>query len=133
MTKLPQIHPVVYVVAGLAAAYGVWYVIDKITNPNRGTAYEGTGALGTLGNVTDKVLGGAPSALGSAIGSKLYDIIGSDPDESYYLDYTFKFANGTGGAINSGKVAPDWSFTYKDGKRYKLQQDASGKRFAVPV
>ena len=43
-------------------------VATAIANVNEGTPFEDTGPIGTLGNVTDTVLLGVPSTIGSAIG-----------------------------------------------------------------
>ncbi len=50
--------------------------VQAVSDVNVGTPFEGTGVVGTLGNVTDKASGGLLSDAGSAIGlffSDLFD------------------------------------------------------------
>lgn len=49
-------------------------------NVNKGTQYEGTGAVGTLGNAADQVSGGALGAIGTAIGAGLFGLFNSEYD-----------------------------------------------------
>lgn len=118
-------------VVGLAgAAYAIYRLIDGLLNPNRGTAFEGTGPIGTLGNVVDKTLGGAPSAVGGAIGRKLYDLIHSS-EEIDDITYLFTIIPGDKkGAVNSHDVQSNGRFEY-NGKTYVLKIDEDGKKFAV--
>lgn len=67
--------------AGLAlGGYYAFKRLDAKTDINRGTAFEGTGAIGTLGNITDKASGGILSRFGRAVGDLL------DPVNSKTLD-----------------------------------------------
>lgn len=57
-----------------ALAIGGWYAfkkLDEAANINRGTAFEGAGAVGTLGNVTDQISGGFFSRVGRGLGDLL--------------------------------------------------------------
>jgi hypothetical protein len=130
---IPKIHPAVYLVAGLVVAYAVYRVVDKVLNPNKGTPYEGGGLVGTLGNITNAVSGGKLAEAGSAIGTGLYDFIHGDEEISDTLIFTF-VATGLKGAVEADAVDRSGNFIYyKDGKRYRLKQDASGKRFATAI
>lgn len=124
-----------------AAVLGVLYVVYKsLTDFNKGTPYEGTGAVGTLGNVADQLSGGALSSAGSAIGIALFDLTHSDYANS--MNYTFKFSAdpSIGGQIEADRVDEDTGiFTYHsslatskkfDGKRFKLRRDKDGKKYA---
>jgi hypothetical protein len=135
--NIPKIHPAVYVFGGLAVAYGIWYVIDKIMNPNKGTPFEGKGAIGTFAHATDAALGGAPSSLGSTIGLALYDL--THKDYANAVTYTFTFRDGPNagkfGAVNSDEVDADTGvFAYfRDGAKYRLKKDSAGKYYATKV
>jgi hypothetical protein len=50
-----------------------------VANVNKGTPYEGTGAVGTLGNVANQISGGSLASIGESLGSKVYDLFNSDP------------------------------------------------------
>ncbi len=116
-----------------AVAGGIVYAVYKsFTNFNKGTPYEGTGAVGTLGNVADQLSGGVLSATGSAIGTTLYDWTHSDESvTATTLIFTFK-DTGLKGAVNEDQVDPLGFFNYyKTGVRYQLKKDASGNRIAV--
>jgi len=125
-----------YVIGAAVAAVGgaIYWLFYRITNPNAGTAYEGYGAVGTLGNLTNQLLGGAPEAVGSAIGTTLYNWTHDDEDG---LSDTYLFTiQGTTqrGAVNANEVGPTGLFVRRsDGKTYTLKRDASGNRIAVPV
>ena len=62
-------HSIVAVVGILlagAVGYGIYRAYIALRDVNKGTPFEGTGAVGTLAHATDAVLGGAPSAVGEA-------------------------------------------------------------------
>lgn len=72
--------------AGVAALFAVDFIVRKaggdiaesISNINEGTPFEDTGPIGTLGNVTNVTLFGAPAAFGSWLGlqgSKLINLV----------------------------------------------------------
>lgn len=115
------------IVAGLAV---VSWLLNKFTNINKGTPFEGAGAVGTLGNVTNQVLGGAPQAIGERIGGALADLTLDDFDD---VTYIFTMVDtGAKGAVNSGDVDSRGFFTYwKDQKKYQLKKDSSGNKVAV--
>ena len=72
--------------AGWAVVIGVgglvvWLLWNKakqagqaVLNVNRGTPYAGAGVVGTLGNATNQVLGGAPQSFGEWLGGSIYDL-----------------------------------------------------------
>lgn len=74
------------VVAGVAAAGLVIYffgrkistaasaAVDAVQNVNQGTPYEGYGALGTLGNLTNTISGGVFQRIGESLGESIFDI-----------------------------------------------------------
>lgn len=130
--KIPKIHPAVYVIGAIGAAYAIYRVVDAIMNPNRGTAFEGAGAVGTLGNITNQVLGGVPAKVGESIGEALFNLTHKEYENADTLIFTFK-STGKKGAVNADEVdASTGLFTYfRDGKKYKLQKDATGNRVAV--
>jgi hypothetical protein len=47
-----------------------------IAGVNKDTPFAGFGAVGTLGNAVNRVLGGAPAKIGSYLGGKLADLTG---------------------------------------------------------
>ena len=62
-----------------AVALVVVYLVVKKTgqavlNVNAGTPYAGAGAVGTLGNATNSILGGAPQSFGEWLSGKVADI-----------------------------------------------------------
>lgn len=101
-----------------AAAFALYKVYGLIQDPNKGTAYEGNGsiltvpgAVATLGNVTNQVLGGLPQTAGEAIGSGLYDFF--HPSEGgASVTYVFTFPDGSKGAVNNTDVDGAGNFTY---------------------
>lgn len=115
-------------VAGLA-----WKFLDKIANFNKGTSFEGTGAIGTLGNATNQLLGGAPATIGETLSRWTYNLLNSD---DIAPTYTVTFPDGTKHAVepksvNSGGtfVASTYTGAYA-GKTLTLYVDASGKKYA---
>jgi len=136
MKKIAGLPSKYYVIGGAVGVVGfaLWYFWDSLMNINKGTPYEGAGAVGTLGNVTDQLLGGAPSAIGSAIGVTLYNWTHSDDAAlSDTLLFTFA-ATGVKSAVNESDVDPQGFFThFRDGQRYQLKRDANGNRYAVAV
>lgn len=118
----------------LAISAAAAWAISRFTNFNKGTPYEGTGAVGTLGNVADKLSGGALSSVGSKIGTTLYDWTHDDGDAKMFT-YSFTFvATGAKGAVNSEDIDSRGVFTYfRDGKKYQLKTDAQGNRFATAI
>ena len=125
-----------YVIGAAVAAVGgvLYYIVYKIMNPNAGTPYAGTGAVGTLGNVFDQLSGGALSAAGSAIGTTLYDWT-HDNEQGLSDTYLFTIqGTTTRGAVNASEVGPTGIFVRRaDGKTYTLKRDDKGNRIAVPL
>lgn len=115
---------------GLAVlAVGSW-LVSKLTDFNKGTAFENTGAIGTLGNATNQVLGGVPAAVGTTLSETLFNLTHDDFDGTTYL---FVFAESGGkGAVNSSDVDSRGFFNYwRDGQRYQLKKDQDGRKVAV--
>ncbi len=106
----------------LGGGFVLWKLIDTAKNPNKGTPYEGTGAAGTAGNVVDKILGGAPSAIGSAIGGKLADWFQKPPTE--ITTYKVQMPDGSYIALDSRTVKADGSFL-RNNVRYRMAVDKS--------
>jgi hypothetical protein len=101
-----------YVVYGLlrktitdtaAAAGGILSGNNAAT---RGTDYEGKGAAGTVGAVTNAVLGGLPASAGSWIAGLLAS--DSAGEDRYY---TARFPDGSRHAVPSTAVARSGAFT----------------------
>jgi len=63
---------------GSAAAETIAGVATGDNAITRGTPYEGAGIFGTLGGVTNRVLGGVPQRAGEAIGGWVYRLLHSD-------------------------------------------------------
>jgi hypothetical protein len=127
--------------AAVAAIAGVLYAVSKFLDFNKGTPYEGAGAIGTLGNATNQILGGAPAAVGSAIGTTLYNLTHSD--QLNLIDYTFTFVSkpSARGVVAADLVDEDTGiFEYRgsgaskapeyNGKRFRLKKDKTGAKFA---
>lgn len=77
------------------AATTVWN--QDPTDPNNlnvGTAYAGTGPIGSFGDFVDKVLFGVPSSFGSWVGRELYDELHPDYDPSKDTSATDQNRNG---------------------------------------
>ena len=136
MKKIAGLPTKYYVIGGAVGVVGfaLWYFWDSLANINKGTPYEGAGAVGTLGNVTNQLLGGAPATIGSAIGTTLYDWTHDDEDA---LSDTYLFTiqgTTTRGAVNANEVGPTGIFVRRaDGKTYTLKRDDKGNRIAVPL
>lgn len=72
------------ILLGLGAVLAASFVLRKvaaapveaIANVNVDTPFEGFGAVGTVGNVTDKLSGGFFATIGGAIGRGLFSIFG---------------------------------------------------------
>lgn len=127
-----QMSSAVWIGLGVAAL-GVAYVVYKSFGKfNEGTPYEGTGAVGTLGNIANQVLGGAPADIGSAIGTTLYDWTHDDSNaNSVDLIFTFQ-DSGKKGTVDASTVDKNGYFRYwRDGVRYQLKKDAKGNRIAI--
>lgn len=59
----------VIIVLGFLAKKSVAATVEAIADVNAGTAFEGAGVVGTIGNITDQASGGLLSNVGSAIGT----------------------------------------------------------------
>ncbi len=118
-----------------AAGVGVFVVfklLDKALNFNKGTPYEGAGAVGTAANIANQVSGGVLAKAGAAFGRALYDWThpGSAGEALYY---SVTFPDGQKHAIASGDVAKNGTFTYKTGARFRIVVDSLGFKFAAPL
>lgn len=126
-----------------ALAFAAYKVYGFISDPNKGTAYEGNGsiltvpgAVATLGNVTNQVLGGLPQSAGEALGSGLYSFF--HPNETgSSTTYLFTFPDGSKGAVDSSQLDGAANFTYSGGnatwkgKQLQLITKADGTNYAV--
>jgi len=128
-------NPVIIGIAGVVVVGGVGLLVYKlisggfkaVADINKGTPYEGAGVAGTLGNVTNQVLGGAPQTIGEAIGGGLYSIFGSNPDVSS-VTYIVNFPDGMRHAVDSAQVDGNGNFIF-NGSRYTLT-DRNGAHYA---
>lgn len=123
------------IILGLAALAlaGVYFfgrrIIGAVTEFNKDTPYEGSGAVGALGNVADKVSGGTLSAVGSSLGATLYNWFGPKvPATDVY--YSVTFPDGARHAIHAPLVDSFGFFTYA-GVKYRMKDDVTGRHFAV--
>lgn len=64
------------------AAQGAAGIITGNNAATRGTAYEGTGVVGTVAGSIDKASGGVLSSIGEALGGWFYDVTHEDYDPS---------------------------------------------------
>ena len=100
---------------------------SAIANINKGTPYEGSGPIGTLGNIANTVSGGSLTRLGEKVASFF---VPSPNDKVFATDYIVTFPNGARHAISSTLVNANGFFTYS-GVRYRLALDSNGKKIAV--
>lgn len=131
-----QKSALIWGVIGVGALVVVYVVYKALTDFNKGTPFEGTGAVGTLGNITNQVLGGAPQAVGESLSETLFNwTFGDDVSAALSDTLTFTFqSTGKAGAVNASDVARDGKFKYfRDGLMYQLKLNADGKRVAVKV
>jgi hypothetical protein len=122
-------------------AWVAWRIFEKVTNPNKGTAYEGSGAVGTLGNVVNTALGGAPEAVGEAIGGTIFDWFNPDPGVDTYL--AVRLPDGTRISVHGsdkfptvpGKPVMDSQGRFEyEGRLYRTYIDkATGLRYAQRI
>lgn len=119
--------------AVLLAIGGVVVFYGRLKDINKGTPYEGSGAVGTVGNITNQVLGGIPQKLGEALGSGLYEAFHDDDagDDVYHI---VTFPDGEKHAISSGAVNDKGRFTYA-GTTYALvlRKDGTGGRYFAVI
>jgi hypothetical protein len=73
----------VMIAAGVAVGAVALYLVGRkvaggvgsaIANVNRGTPYEGTGPVGTVGHAADVVSGGLLSSFGGWLGRTIFDL-----------------------------------------------------------
>jgi hypothetical protein len=121
-------------VAGLA-----WKFWDKITNFNKGTAFEGTGAIGTLGNATNQLLGGAPAAIGETLSRWTYDLLNSDDNDNVSVTpFNVTYPDGVKRPVYPNEISKSGTFLATTkyganpyaGKTLTIYVDATGKKYA---
>ena len=122
----------VYIVAGIAvvgvgtlAYFFGGKLLTALKNVNKGTPYEGAGVVGTVGNVTNQVLGGLPKQLGETIASWVAP--GDDTENVYY---TVIFPDNSRHAVGASTVDSSGYFTYSS-KRYRLGVNQANQKVAV--
>jgi hypothetical protein len=116
-------------VAGAAAG-----IVTGDNALTKGTDYEGTGVLGTLGAGASAATGGGLEDFGSWLGGgaadaaeSLRQFFNSSNDKSLY--YTVTFPDGVRHAIQASTVSKTGGFTYA-GRAYQMFDDAKGYHFA---
>jgi hypothetical protein len=84
--KAPAISKETLLLVGLAGV-GIYLVyrsvkgtVTAVANVNKGTPYEGTGVVGTLGNAANTASGGTLASLGSWLGGKFFTLVNGDYD-----------------------------------------------------
>jgi len=70
----------VIIAIGFFSRKAVAGAVDTVANPNRGTAFEGKGVIGTVGNAANQASGGFFAFLGNRIARIL------DPNENKTID-----------------------------------------------
>lgn len=60
--------------------------VQAVADVNKGTAYEGTGVVGTLGNAANQASGGLFESIGSWLGNTVYDV--THPNDGVDLQTT---------------------------------------------
>lgn len=133
-----------WIALAAVAAVVLYFVAKKLLNfgggllsgnnaLTAGTDYAGTGIFGTLGAATNKVLGGAPDAVGNKIGSGLYGLFGA-PTPGSGTFYTVTFPDGSRHAIDSSLVDPTTGVFAYNSTPYSLGVDpATGLRVAYAL
>jgi hypothetical protein len=152
--KLPTDAKSQLIVGGavLLVGGGLLYALYRfIKSPfsTKGTPYESAGNAGGLvtvaaglGAATNRLLGGAPEAVGSAIGGTLYDWFGDNFTLTVDIPFTFVAEPSVRGAQPADKISEDGSFTYNPvnsqlpgykyrGKKFRMKRDKDGKAFAT--
>jgi hypothetical protein len=109
--------------AGITAGAIILYnVYRKVTNPNAGTTYEGTGIVGTVANAANQASGGLFQKIGDSIANLF------SPSYTPGTDYIVQFSNGRF-AIPAASVTPDGFFTFR-GARFRMVNDSTGAHHA---
>lgn len=101
-------------------------IFSGVSDVNKGTPFEGSGVVGTIGNATNTVLGGAPAAVGEKISRFFFPM----DDATENLFYVATFPDGQRHAVPSLTVNAQ-GFFYRGGVRYRLGFNSDGKRIAV--
>ena len=111
------------IAAGVVAGGVVLYMAyRKVTNPNAGTVYEGTGVVGTVANAANKASGGLFEKIGDMIAGAL--AAPYNPG----TDYMVQFSNGRF-AIPSSSLDAAGYFMFR-GARFQMVTDAAGVHHA---
>lgn len=102
-------------------AYLLWQLYQTITNPNKGTAFEGTGVVGTAANVMNQVSGGLPEKIGRALGGGLYSLFNpGSADRAISPTFMVYFPSENAlHAIPSNQVSNGGVFSYGS-QRYRI-------------
>lgn len=115
---------------GVAVVAAIYFfgarVFNAVKNINQGTPYEGAGAVGTLGNFTNQLLGGAPQSLGEQLSSWFEPSYDGGED----VFYTVIFPDNARHAIGASTVSSGGMFTYQ-GVKYRMGINQGGYKVAV--
>jgi len=104
--------------SGIATAtmgtVGTIFNTDANAGLNSGTPYAGTGPVGSLGDATNVVLGGAPQSVGEMLGGWLADTFGPqyDPNAPATPLTQAQIAQGAQATTRDQAVVPNWVFPY---------------------
>jgi len=117
------------IAGGLGLAYVLYQIYQTVTNPNKGTPYEGYGLPGTIAHGVNILTGGAPEAIGNWTGGAIYDWL--NPPTTPGVTYVVAFPDGSSHAIDPATVDPSGNFAYQ-GNAWVLKVNAAGAKFAIP-
>lgn len=124
---------VVYGLLGVAGLAALFYVYKKggAILSTKGTAYEGAGAAGTLGKVTNDLSGGTLEQLGTFLGGTAYDWFNPSGNPDTY--YSVVFPDGQTHAVKSSDIDRDgYYYRNEDSTYYRIKVSGS-TRVAVVV
>lgn len=107
------------------AAGAVGGVLSGDNALTEGTAYEGTGVVGTVGAAVNEVSGGTLQTIGETVSSWF-----APKDTTDNLYYVAVFPDGARHSIAGSRVAKDGTFMY-NGLRYRFGYNREGIRIAV--
>lgn len=117
-------------VAGVAAYFFGAKLLAMFKDVNKGTPYEGTGAVGTLGNLTNQILGGVPQSLGESI-SQWFEPDYSGGDNVFY---TVLFPDNSKHAVGATTIDSKGYFTLPKiygSMRFRLGVNQASQKVAV--
>jgi len=110
-------------------ASGVGGLVSGDNAITKGTAYESTGAVGTLGASVDAIAGSALSRLGEWLGETSYNIFNPQPT-GYSMTYIVIMPDGSKKGINSESLDSQSRFTL-NGKRWQIVINQANQKVAV--